>query len=344
MSNSTLVRMTETNVRQVSEIAGDPGRIRTCDLQLRRLGAQVENPHKIGILKGWKSAYFGPIVIPPLSRRNTRGVSRPLSRGLEMARQTLTDLGVAKLKPKAKRYNHADPNLPGIYVRVTPTGAKTFAAIVRNPSRQAGADHYRRCRDAADRRIAGAGARRHAARQGRLAGLPAAGRKLRRRRRGLAQAQSRGRKTFDRCPRSGASSPRTSCRSGTIWKSPASARPRSPRCSTRSRMRCGARQADWCLTVIRMILRWHASRVDGYNPPLFIGMRRQSPKKQRRSPHARRSRNPPRVGGRRSERHLRRAYQDADPDRAAARQGPDHVLVRSDRRQDHVENPHRIAA
>ena len=51
-----------------------------------------------------------------------------------MARPTLTDLGVAKLKPKDKRYNYADPNLPGHYVRVTPTGAKTFAAIVRNPS------------------------------------------------------------------------------------------------------------------------------------------------------------------------------------------------------------------
>ena len=37
MNSSTLVRMTKTNMRQVLEIIGDPGRIRTCDLQLRRL-------------------------------------------------------------------------------------------------------------------------------------------------------------------------------------------------------------------------------------------------------------------------------------------------------------------
>ena len=37
MTNSTLVRMTELKMGQVPEIIGDPGRIRTCDLQLRRL-------------------------------------------------------------------------------------------------------------------------------------------------------------------------------------------------------------------------------------------------------------------------------------------------------------------
>ena len=36
-NNSTLVRMTESKMMQVLEIFGDPGRIRTCDLQLRRL-------------------------------------------------------------------------------------------------------------------------------------------------------------------------------------------------------------------------------------------------------------------------------------------------------------------
>src|SRR5262249_46561672 len=47
--------------------------------------------------------------------------------------QTLTDIGVGKLKPKAKRYFHADPELAGHYVRVMPTGTKTYAAITRNP-------------------------------------------------------------------------------------------------------------------------------------------------------------------------------------------------------------------
>ncbi len=50
-----------------------------------------------------------------------------------MARRTLTDTTIAALKPKSKRYTVADPLLPGHYVRVSPTGAKTFAVIARDP-------------------------------------------------------------------------------------------------------------------------------------------------------------------------------------------------------------------
>ena len=51
-----------------------------------------------------------------------------------MARRTLTDLGVAALKPKAARYNFADPQLPGHYIRVTPSGGKSFAVVTRDPN------------------------------------------------------------------------------------------------------------------------------------------------------------------------------------------------------------------
>ena len=50
-----------------------------------------------------------------------------------MARKTLTDKGVAALKPRAKLYAHADPQMPGHYVRVTPAGAKSFAVMARDP-------------------------------------------------------------------------------------------------------------------------------------------------------------------------------------------------------------------
>ena len=50
-----------------------------------------------------------------------------------MARRTLTDTTIAALKPKAARYSISDPQLPGHYVRVTPNGTKTFAAIARDP-------------------------------------------------------------------------------------------------------------------------------------------------------------------------------------------------------------------
>jgi len=50
-----------------------------------------------------------------------------------MARKTLTDKGVAAIKPRAKTYTHSDPMLPGHYVRVTPTGSKSFVAVARDP-------------------------------------------------------------------------------------------------------------------------------------------------------------------------------------------------------------------
>jgi hypothetical protein len=38
-------------------------------------------------------------------------------------RKSLSDAGVAALKPRAARYAHPDPELAGHYVRVTPSGA-----------------------------------------------------------------------------------------------------------------------------------------------------------------------------------------------------------------------------
>ena len=48
-----------------------------------------------------------------------------------MARKTLTDKGVQALKPRAKLYHFADPQMPGHYVRVLPSGTKSFAVITR---------------------------------------------------------------------------------------------------------------------------------------------------------------------------------------------------------------------
>ena len=49
-------------------------------------------------------------------------------------RKTLTDKGVAALKPRSKFYHHPDPQCPGHYVRVMPSGFKSFAAIARDPN------------------------------------------------------------------------------------------------------------------------------------------------------------------------------------------------------------------
>lgn len=51
-----------------------------------------------------------------------------------MARRTLTDIGIKRLKPGPKLINAADPELAGHYVRITPAGAKSFYAVARNPA------------------------------------------------------------------------------------------------------------------------------------------------------------------------------------------------------------------
>ena len=49
-------------------------------------------------------------------------------------RKTLTDKGVAALKPRASRYAFPDPELRGHYVRIQPSGAKTFVTVARDPN------------------------------------------------------------------------------------------------------------------------------------------------------------------------------------------------------------------
>lgn len=53
-------------------------------------------------------------------------------------RKTLTDKGVEGLKPRAARYAFPDPELPGHYIRVTPSGAKSGWAVSRDPTKPKG--------------------------------------------------------------------------------------------------------------------------------------------------------------------------------------------------------------
>ena len=48
-------------------------------------------------------------------------------------RRTLTDKGVSGLKPRSDRYAFPDPELRGHYVRIQPSGAKTFVTVARDP-------------------------------------------------------------------------------------------------------------------------------------------------------------------------------------------------------------------
>jgi integrase len=48
-------------------------------------------------------------------------------------RKTLSDKGVAALKPRPVRYAHSDPEQRGGFIRVQPSGAKSYWAVARNP-------------------------------------------------------------------------------------------------------------------------------------------------------------------------------------------------------------------
>jgi integrase len=53
---------------------------------------------------------------------------------IEMTRRTLSDKGVAALKPRAQRYTMPDPELRGHYVRIEVSGSKSYWAAARNPT------------------------------------------------------------------------------------------------------------------------------------------------------------------------------------------------------------------
>jgi len=53
-----------------------------------------------------------------------------------MARKTLTDKSVAALKPRNKLYAQPDPQLPGHYIRVSPTGGENHILPWRRERRR----------------------------------------------------------------------------------------------------------------------------------------------------------------------------------------------------------------
>src|SRR5437764_5979869 len=50
-----------------------------------------------------------------------------------MPRRTLTDKGVAALRPRAQRYAFPDPELRGHWIRIQPSGVKSFVTVARDP-------------------------------------------------------------------------------------------------------------------------------------------------------------------------------------------------------------------
>jgi integrase len=197
-------------------------------------------------------------------------------------RKSLSNKGVATLKPRPKRYAYADPELRGHYVRVQPSGAKAFVAVTRGPDGKqtwttiAGADVIgidearSRARSIIERVRAGLPAaepradtfgaiaanwlKRHVAANG-LRSRPEIERLLR-----VHVLPVWGEREFVAIRRSDVAALLDAVEDDH-----------------------GARQADYCLNIVRALMNWFAARHDDYTPPIVRGMRRQSPHAQARA-------------------------------------------------------------
>jgi integrase len=192
-----------------------------------------------------------------------------------MRKTRLTDKGVAALKAREQRYTHTDPELRGHYVRIPPSGVKSYVAVTRDPTngRQvwttigaADAMSIAEARDAARKillRVRG--------------GLPAVTpkgdtfgtvvdnwRKRHVEANGLISAPEINRLLDQHILPTWKDRPFTSIR-------------RSDVAALLDKVEDGhgARAADYVLNVTRSIMFWQAARSDDYAPPIVRGMNRQ---------------------------------------------------------------------
>lgn len=197
-------------------------------------------------------------------------------------RKTLSDKGVAALKPRAARYAYPDPELRGLYVRVQPSGKKSFVAVTVD--RESGKQVWHTI-GAAD--VISIDDARKRARKA-----------LERVRDGLPPVETKG-ETF--------AAVAANWRARHVDAKGLRSRKEIVRMLDRHILpewrhrefvgikrsdvaalldkvedEHGARAADYVLNVVRSIANWFATRHDDYNPPIVRGMRRQLPSEQAR--------------------------------------------------------------
>jgi integrase len=182
----------------------------------------------------------------------------------------------AALKPRAKRYATPDPELRGHWIRVQPSGAKSYAAVTRGPQ---GKQIWKTI-GAADAMSIGESREQARGILKRVqAGLPAVEAKgetfaavaanwLKRH---VAANKLRSRSEIERLLAAHVL-PEWGDREFLSIR-------RSDVAALLDDVEDGhsARQADAVLTVVRSLMNWYATRSDGYAPPIVRGMRRQSP-------------------------------------------------------------------
>jgi integrase len=199
-------------------------------------------------------------------------------------RKSLSDAGVAALKSRADRYSFPDPELRGHYVRVQPGGRKSYVAVTRD--RSTGKQVWTTVGPVDLMNIEEARERAREILKRVQAGQPALEPKA------VTFAQVVADWRVRHLERNGLRAAREINRLLDVHILPAwgsrefvSIR-RSDVAALLDRVEDGhgSRSADYCLTVARAIMNWHAARArDDYSPPIVRGMRRQSPSEHQRS-------------------------------------------------------------
>jgi integrase len=197
-------------------------------------------------------------------------------------RKSLSDRGVAALKPRARRYACPDPELRGHWIRVQPTGGKSFTTVTRDPE---GKQVWTTIGTADSMSIATARKLARDVLERVRSGLPAVEPKAEAF--GAVVANWRTRHV----ERNGLRSQREIVRLLErhilpVWHDREfAAIRRSDVAALLDKVEDdhGARQADYCLNIVRSVMNWFAVRNDDYSPPIVRGMRRQSPHAQARA-------------------------------------------------------------
>jgi integrase len=199
-------------------------------------------------------------------------------------RKTLTDKGVAALKPRPKRYAYADPQMLGHYVRVQPSGQKSYVAVARDP---AGKQIWATIGPADVVSIQEARDRAREAIKRIRAGLPAI--EAPDRPETFADVAEQWLQRHVRAKGLRSEKEVTRLLNAHIlpaWKGrPFRGIGRSDVTALLDEVEDdhGARQADYVLAIVRGIMNWFAARNDHYVPPIVKAMRRTNPTAQARA-------------------------------------------------------------
>jgi integrase len=192
-------------------------------------------------------------------------------------RKTLSDIGVDALKPRATRYVHPDPEQPGHYIRVMPTGVKSYVVVTRDPLRKQvwktlGSTSILGIEEARERarnviKSIGAG-------EDRSSTFKAVAEDWLKRH--VDGNQLRTKHEIERCLNkyfaAWESRDFTGIRRGDVTK-----------LLDQIQDKHGARQADCVLTIVRSIANWYTRRNDNYASPIVPGMGRSDKKRQKRA-------------------------------------------------------------